>query len=143
MQSNRSESMICFLIVFSVPPLNKTPVGRTTPTRPLLADIEISICFSKTDIDKSKELLCCPIVEKSLEMIPNDPYYLDTKGFILYNLGRYEDSVKCYDKSIEIWPENADAWYHKGLFFDKLGKIQEAEKCYNKAKELGLALNRV
>ena len=37
------------------------------------------------------------------------------KVLALYNLGKYEEAIKCYDKAIEIDPNYADAWNNKGL----------------------------
>jgi len=50
-----------------------------------------------------------PVIEKSLELDPKNALALDTKGFILYNLGKFEESIKNYDKAIELDPENDDA----------------------------------
>jgi tetratricopeptide (TPR) repeat protein len=63
---------------------------------------------------------------------------LDTKGFILYNLGKYEEAIYYFDKAISIYPEYAEVWNHKGSALQKLGKGEDAKECFNKAKSLGL-----
>ena len=38
-----------------------------------------------------------------------------TKVYALYELGRYDESIVCYDKALEIDEKYIDAWYNKGL----------------------------
>ena len=56
-----------------------------------------------------------------------------SKGFALYELGRYEEAIECYDKAIELDPDYADAWKHKGDALYELGRYEEAIECYDKA----------
>ena len=46
------------------------------------------------------------VVEKALKINSNDSDILDTKGFILYNLSRYEESVECFNKAISVSPND-------------------------------------
>ncbi len=53
----------------------------------------------------------------------------------LYNLGRYEEAIECYNKAIEIDSSYASAWYRKGLCFYNLGKEAEWNDDEDKEKE--------
>jgi len=58
------------------------------------------------------------------------------KGFALFSLGKYEESVRAYDKVIELKPDYADAWNNKGLALKKQGKYDDAIKAYDDAIRL-------
>ena len=58
------------------------------------------------------------------------------EGYDLYNQGRYEEAIECYNKALEIDPDYGDAWNNKGIVLDDLGRYEEAIECYNKALEI-------
>lgn len=49
----------------------------------------------------------------------------------MYNLGKYDDSVKAYEKSLEI--DNEDPLVHNnlGLSFACKGEFEKAIDCFN------------
>ena len=51
------------------------------------------------NIDEGLEL-----IERALELSPDDSYYLDTKGWGLYKLGRYKEALELLEKSWELRP---------------------------------------
>ena len=55
------------------------------------------------------------------------------QGTELFNLGRYDEAVKCYDKITQLKPNSKLAWGYKGLIFFKLKRYDEAFKCYERA----------
>lgn len=59
-----------------------------------------------------------------------------TKGNLLLNSGKYDESIEAYNKSIELNQEVAAAWKQKGNAFLNLTKYNESLKCYNKAIKL-------
>ena len=59
-----------------------------------------------------------------------------------YDLGRYEEAIKCYNKAIETNPSNEEAWFTKALCLDNLGRYEEAIECYKKAEEISNSLAR-
>ncbi len=69
-------------------------------------------------------------------MDPNYSLAWNNKGFILYEMGKYEEAIQAYDKAIEIDPNYLLVWNNKGIALEKLGRYDEAAECYNKAKEL-------
>lgn len=58
------------------------------------------------------------------------------KGFILTQLGRYEDAIECFDKVIKIDPFHKSVWAKKAEVLIKLKRNDEALLCYNRAIEL-------
>jgi len=58
------------------------------------------------------------------------------KGFALYELGKYVESIECYDKALEINPQYAEAWSNRGNLLYELGRYEEALACCNKALEI-------
>jgi serine/threonine protein kinase len=60
----------------------------------------------------------------------------NNKGLSLYNLGRFDEAILCYNKALEIDPRETIAWSNKGLSLHKLGRFDEAILCYDKALEI-------
>lgn len=53
-----------------------------------------------------------------------------TRGWILSELGRNEESVASYDRATTLDPKMGDAWYNAGVLLSKMGRIQEAIEHY-------------
>ena len=67
-------------------------------------------------------------------------YFFDRwygKAYLLSELGRHEEALKCYDKALEICPLRAELLERplskKGITLAKLGRHEEALKCYDEA----------
>jgi tetratricopeptide (TPR) repeat protein len=58
------------------------------------------------------------------------------RGMSHYRLGRWKESMECYDMAISIHPESSSPWYCKGDGFREMKNFDEALRCYNKAIEL-------
>ena len=54
----------------------------------------------------------------------------------LYEQGKYEDALECYDRAIELDPDFADAWNIRGLVLHYLGREEEAQKCFEEAEKI-------
>ena len=61
------------------------------------------------------------------------------KGISFYNLGRFDEAIKCYDKSIEANPQHANAWFNKAQAEDELDRRMDAARSYRKFLELAPA----
>ena len=61
----------------------------------------------------------------------------NNKGKAFYELGKYNEAIKCYNKAIEIDPNNTDALRMKGMALNYLGKYNETIECAEKAIEIG------
>ncbi len=75
---------------------------------------------------------------KSLELSPDNKHYLDTYGWILYQMGNYDDAKIWIEKSIENnASEDAVVLEHLGDVLYKLGKKDQALIYWKQALELG------
>jgi Flp pilus assembly protein TadD len=59
------------------------------------------------------------------------------KGVALYDQGKYDEAIKCYNEVIRLDRNDAIAHYAKGVALKSLGRTSEADVAYAKAKELG------
>ncbi|AKB51048.1 TPR domain protein, putative component of TonB system [Methanosarcina barkeri str. Wiesmoor] len=73
------------------------------------------------------------VINKSIDIDPNNDYAWNIKGNVLYHLGRYDEALQAYDKAIAINPNYVDAWNSKGNALYRLGKYDEALQASNKA----------
>ncbi|MBI2427280.1 MAG: tetratricopeptide repeat protein [Ignavibacteriales bacterium] len=71
--------------------------------------------------------------KRSLEKDSANSSYLDTYGWILYQLGRYEDALVYIKKSIESGDASSVVLEHLGDVYAKLNRIDEAKKYWTKA----------
>jgi len=61
---------------------------------------------------------------------------LKDKADSLQGLGKYIESIECYNKAAELDPNDSDIFNNKGTSFHKMKRFQEAIDCFNKAIEL-------
>ncbi|MFP4547655.1 MAG: tetratricopeptide repeat protein [Fidelibacterota bacterium] len=76
------------------------------------------------------------LVNKALKIVPENPSYLDTKGWVLYKQNKYLEAEKYLQKALKAIGENAEILEHLGDVKMKMGKPKEAKKHYQKALEL-------
>lgn len=85
------------------------------------------------DLEKAERLS-----KKCLELNPDEATYQDTYGWILFKLGRYEESEKWIHKALQntelVSPE---IFEHYGDVLFKLNKIEQAKEFWNKAIDAG------
>lgn len=53
--------------------------------------------------------------EKAVALAPKDPSYLDSKGFVLLQLGRFNEAIAAYDAALATKPKLAPSLYGRGL----------------------------
>jgi len=70
---------------------------------------------------------------KAVEKQPDNGAYLDTKGWIYYKLGRYEEALEWIKKSLQNREESSVVIEHLGDVYLKLGKIEEAKIYWRRA----------
>ena len=71
-------------------------------------------------------------IEKALE-IDKTAEYLNLKGLVLAELGRYEDSKKSYVAALEVEPEHSELHNNLGLLYLKMKKLDEAVLSFEKS----------
>jgi len=83
------------------------------------------------------------LYEKAILEDPGDLSLLQMKGRVLYELGRYDESLGIYDQILEasqgVEPHMVDtnAWIGRGDALRALGRDREALDAYNRAIEIG------
>jgi tetratricopeptide (TPR) repeat protein len=89
--------------------------------------------LAERDIDLERAL---EMSNKAVEGDSANSSYLDTKGWILFKLGKYEEAKKYIKKAIELDKENAVLLEHLGDVQYKLGYKKEALALWEESYEL-------
>ncbi len=76
------------------------------------------------------------MIKKALKKEPSNASYLDTYGWILYKLNRFEDAKKWIDESLKKDSGNDTVLEHMGDVWLKLGDKERAVKFWKKALKL-------
>jgi len=84
------------------------------------------LCWSKAthNIALASALADC---EAALKMKPDQANILDSRGFVLLRLGRYQEAVDSYDRALALRPKVAESLYGRGLARRRVGQSAEAE----------------
>jgi len=72
--------------------------------------------------------------EAALKSNPDAPHIIDSKGLVLYQLGRYQDAQATYDEALKLSPEMAASLFMRGHAKRKLGDAAGGEADINTAK---------
>ncbi len=82
-------------------------------------------------------------LEKALEMVnralaqePENSSFIDTKGWIFYQMGRYRDALEQIEKAMIIEDDNAELYEHLGFIYKALNKERQAKEAWRKALDL-------
>ena len=70
------------------------------------------------------------------EQLPDDPYVMDTLGWIYYHKGFYDFAIVEFSDSLEKIPENPIFTYHLGMAYYKKGDRKKARAELEKALRL-------
>ena len=76
------------------------------------------------------------LINEALVLEPRNPYFMDTKAWILYHLERYEDAEEWLWKAVEIDKNNPEYYEHLFEVYLKLKNEQKAKEMAEKVKEL-------
>ncbi len=66
------------------------------------------------------------MVEKAVELRPNDGYVVDSLGWALYKLGKYKEATHHLERAVELRPQDPTINDHLGDAFWKVGRQIEA-----------------
>ena len=89
------------------------------------------LSLEKTRLDKA-----IAMSSRLVSLFPDDPTYLDTYGWVLYQSGRYADALNPLEKASRASGSGV-IWEHYGDALFRTGKTTEAESAWKKALELG------
>jgi hypothetical protein len=74
--------------------------------------------------------------ELSLKLQPGASHVIDSKGLVLYQLGRYREAIDTYDEALKISPKQAPSLFVRGLAKQKLGDDAGGASDIAAAKEI-------
>lgn len=115
--------------------------GKTSYEKALKLDPESSLlknnysyrlALAKIDLDRALEL-----IDEVLVADPEVAHFNDTKGFILFQQGKYADAMIFVEKAYNSKPSDKIVVEHMGDCLFKLGNKEKAIEFWKKAKELG------
>ena len=69
-------------------------------------------------------------IDEALSIQPDSPIAWLTKGVILAELGKCNESLACYDKLLELDSASAIAYRLKGATFELQGSWAKAAECF-------------
>ncbi len=88
------------------------------------------LSLRKTNLNKADSMSYL-----SLQLDPDNPSYLDTYGWILYQKQDYQKAKQYIEQSLKISPKSADVLEHLGDIMYKLNDKEAAMRYWQKAKE--------
>ncbi len=74
------------------------------------------------------------LIDRALLLDPNNAYYIDSRGWVFYKMGKYEDALEELKRAADI-VEDRVILEHLGDVYMKLGKPEKARAAYEKALE--------
>lgn len=97
----------------------------------VLNNYSYSLCERNLQLER-----CLQMAQEAITAEPNNSAYLDTYGWILYKLGRYEEAAEYIEKAIAIGNASAVVHEHLGDVYYKMGNREKALEWWKRALEL-------
>lgn len=83
------------------------------------------------------------LINKALRAVPDQPVFLNNKGYINILKGDFDEAEFVIDKSLSLNENNAWAYQNLGILFNKTGRYKESVTSLKKAESLNPKLERV
>ena len=77
------------------------------------------------------------MIQKAVELRPEDGYIVDSLGWVHYRLGDYSSAVQYLEKAIELVPEDPTINHHLGDTYWQSGRPVEARYQWKRALQFG------
>jgi Flp pilus assembly protein TadD len=77
------------------------------------------------------------MIEKAVELRPEDGYIVDSLGWAHYRMGDYDGAVKSLEKATELVPEDPTINDHLGDAYWQTGRLVEARYQWRRALQFG------
>lgn len=90
------------------------------------------LALAKVDLDRATTLID-EVLKKETEVA----HFIDTKGFVLFQQGKYADAMVYFEKAYKLKPSDKIIVEHMGDGYSKQGDKVKAVEFWLKAKELG------
>lgn len=87
-----------------------------------------SLVEKKLKLDEALDL-----IERAVAARPNSGYIVDSLGWVLYRLGRYEEAVPHMERAAELMPIDPVVNDHLGDVYWSVGRFREAEFMWKRA----------
>lgn len=84
----------------------------------VLNNYSYSLANRKNHLDKADSL-----INTAMKLEPANPFFLDTKAWVLYGKGDYEQAIKILNKCIDIDPKGEVYYRHAIACYEALGNI--------------------
>ena len=102
------------------------------PNQPLVLNyLGYSLVEKKIKLDEALDL-----IERAVAAEPNSGYIVDSLGWVLYRLGRYEEAVVHMERAAELMPIDPVVNDHLGDVLWLVGRYNEAEFQWRRALSL-------
>src|SRR6266436_3852168 len=83
------------------------------------------------------------MIEKAVELRPEDGYIVDSLGWAHYRLGDYSSAVQYLEKAIELVPQDPTINDHLGDAYWQSGRLSEARFQWRRALQFGPEANEI
>lgn len=77
-----------------------------------------------------------PLLDRSLEIKPDQPAALCNRGIGLRRLGRFEEALASFDRALALAPDLAAVWRNRGAVLHDLQRFDESLSSCNRSIEL-------
>ncbi len=99
------------------------------PDQPLVLNyLGYSWVEQEVNIERALEM-----IEKAVELRPNDGYIVDSLGWVHYKLGNYEEAVAHLERAAELRPQDPTINDHLGDAYWRVGRVLEARFQWRRA----------
>jgi Flp pilus assembly protein TadD len=77
------------------------------------------------------------MIEKAVDLRPEDGYIVDSLGWAHYRLGDYHNAVQYLEKAVELVPNDPTINDHLGDAYWQIGRLIEARYQWRRALQFG------
>jgi len=101
-----------------------------------IAEPQTYIELGNVELLKGDVMKALELYDKALKLDPNNIDAWNNKGYLLTNLGKPDEGLKCCEKATELGPTRGMAWNNTGFAQYRLGQIPDARRSFEKAIEV-------
>ncbi|MBT5047661.1 MAG: tetratricopeptide repeat protein [Rhodospirillaceae bacterium] len=83
------------------------------------------------NFERAKEM-----IERAVQLRPNDGYIVDSLGWVLYKIGEYDNAARKLERAVILRPEDPTINDHLGDAYWRVGRFNEARFQWNRALSL-------
>jgi predicted Zn-dependent protease len=76
------------------------------------------------------------LIERAVTLDPDNGAYIDSLGWVLFKLGRHDESQQRLERAAELLPEDPTIFEHLGDVLAARGETRQAREAYEKALEI-------